>query len=231
MIQSIYDEMWDKFSVAMTQNQYALDPYLLDGNNDDRRGITALAYLGLNNQKVCHEISCFQKHVRHLEPHQYYHPADELHLTVLSIISCFDGFKLTDINIGQYIDIFNQVMAESDPITIHYRGVTASPNCIVIQGFPIDSNLERLRNNLRHRFKRSGLQSSIDARYKLVTAHSSVIRFSSPLQNRHQLLALCQQYRDYDFGHIEFHSFELVFNNWYQNLAVTKALAQCSVPH
>jgi hypothetical protein len=33
------------------------------------------------------------------------------------------------------------------------------------------------------------------------------------------------KYRDYDFGTLEVNSLELVFNNWYQNLSITKNLS------
>jgi len=58
MMQIIYDEMWSKFSVAMKQKQYELDP-LIDAPDDTRRGITALAFLEKNNQPVAREINLF----------------------------------------------------------------------------------------------------------------------------------------------------------------------------
>ncbi len=89
--------------------------------------------------------------------------------------------------------------------------------------------LERLRNALRTELTAAGLRVTFDTRYKLVTAHSSIIRFKAPIRHGAQLQALCQQYRNYDFGSIVLKDFELVFNNWYQNLDVTKSLAKCTV--
>ncbi|MCC4784654.1 hypothetical protein FCV63_13675 [Vibrio lentus] len=229
MIQSIYDDMWQRFELALKHNEYELDLYLSDLENDTRRGITALAYLNQGNCSTVNEIIRFQKEVRELEPEQYYHPSNELHLTVLSVISCLPEFALTEIDVNPYIDVFRSALKNAGKIEIRYQGVSASPNCIVIQGFPTSDTLERLRNELRTQLTEAGVRVTFDSRYKLVTAHSSIIRFKAPLNNAQQLLALCQRYRNHDFGRVVLEDFELVFNNWYQNLDVTKSLAKYRV--
>ncbi|MEZ8699303.1 2'-5' RNA ligase family protein [Vibrio lentus] len=229
MIQSIYDDMWQRFELALKRNEYELDPYLSDLENDTRRGITALAYLNQGNRSTVNEIIRFQKEVRELEPEQYYHPSNELHLTILSVISCLPEFALTEIDVNPYIDVFRSVLKNAGKIEIRYHGVSASPNCIVIQGFPTSDTLERLRNEFRTQLTEAGVRVTFDSRYKLVTAHSSIIRFKAPLNDDQQLLALCQRYRNHDFGHVVLENFELVFNNWYQNLDVTMSLAKYRV--
>ncbi|PMH28287.1 hypothetical protein BCU71_06890 [Vibrio lentus] len=229
MIQSIYDDMWQRFEFALKHNEYELDPYLSDLENDTRRGITALAYLNQGNRSTINEITRFQKEVRELEPEQYYHPSNELHLTILSVISCLPEFALTEIDVNSYIDVFRSTLKNAGKIEIRYHGVSASPNCIVIQGFPTSDTLERLRNELRTQLTEAGVRVTFDSRYKLVTAHSSIIRFKAPLNDAQQLLALCQRYRNHDFGRVVLEDFELVFNNWYQNLDVTMSLAKYRV--
>ncbi|MEZ9412309.1 MULTISPECIES: 2'-5' RNA ligase family protein [Vibrio] len=229
MIQSIYDDMWQRFEFALKRNEYELDPYLSDLENDTRRGITALAYLNQGNRSTINEITRFQKEVRELEPEQYYHPSNELHLTILSVISCLPEFALTEIDVNPYIDVFRSALKNAGKIEIRYQGVSASPNCIVIQGFPTSDTLERLRNELKTQLTEAGVRVTFDSRYKLVTAHSSIIRFKAPLNDAQQLLALCQRYRNHDFGRVVLEDFELVFNNWYQNLDVTKSLAKYRV--
>ncbi|MGF1834421.1 hypothetical protein [Photobacterium sanguinicancri] len=226
MIQAIYDGMWDKFITASERNEYELDKHLLDLDSDTRRGITALTYLKQGSGSALDEIVKFQTAVQEIEPNQYYHPFDELHLTVLSVISCIPAFELNEINTKSYADVFRSVLCSSlPPIEVKYQGVTASPNCIVVQGFPVNDALEKLRNNLRTQLTDAGLRVTFDSRYKLVTAHSSIVRFRLPISDGQTLLALCQQYRNHKFGRIVFTDFELVFNNWYQNLAVTESLA------
>ncbi|MDN2665493.1 hypothetical protein OW495_02120 [Vibrio sp. 14N.309.X.WAT.E.F5] len=229
MIQSIYDDMWQRFELALKRNEYELDPYLSELENDTRRGITALAYLNQGNSSTINEIIRFQKEVRELEPKQYYHPSNELHLTVLSVISCLPEFAVTEIDVNPYIDVFRSALKNAGKIEIRYHGVSASPNCIVIQGFPTSDTLERLRNELRTQLTEAGVRVTFDSRYKLVTTHSSIIRFKAPLNDAKQLLALCQRYKNHDFGRVVLEDFELVFNNWYQNLDVTKSLAKYRV--
>ncbi|MGB5446479.1 MAG: hypothetical protein WBM99_13355 [Psychromonas sp.] len=229
MIQAIYDEMWVSFCSALKHNQYLLDPFI--GCADDtRRGITALAYLESNNKLVSREIALFLRQIQLIEPQQYYHPIDELHLTVLSIITCIAGFELADINPIKYADVFYKSFKGIDPIEIRFQGVTASPSCIVIQGFPVGNGLDQLRQNLRKQFEISGLCSSIDSRYRLKTAHITAIRFCSPIKDASKLESVCKKYKNHLFGKVKFTEFDLVFNNWYQNLSVTKVLGHCSIP-
>lgn len=108
---------------------------------------------------------------------------------------------------------------------IHFKGITASSSCILIQGFPENEQLSTLRNKLRENFKQSGLFVSIDTRYKIFTAHLTVMRFSLPLTNNQKLLELLDKYRDYDFGIYQLNQIELVFNNWYQQRSITQQLS------
>jgi len=75
----------------------------------------------------------------------------------------------------------------------------------------------------------SGLRSSIDSRYRLKTAHVSAIRFCSPLKDASKLESACKKYKNHVFGNVKFSEFDLVFNNWYQNMSVTQLLAKYSL--
>ena len=228
MIQQIYNDMWRSFCKVLDRGQCEIDLNIAN-KLDTRRGITALAYLESNSRGVTAEIEQFQKQLQLIEPRQYYHPKDELHLTILSIITCIAGFRLTDINPPEYADIFYQTLNEIDTLEIEFKGVTASSSCVLIQGFPVDSSLDELRDNLRTNFKTSGLRSSIDSRYKIATAHVSAVRFCAAIKDANKLKELCQAYRNHSFGTVKLTNFELVFNNWYQNLSVTKQLALHSI--
>ncbi len=95
---------------------------------------------------------------------------------------------------------------------------------MLIQGFPIDSTIHEIRNVLRDKLKNSSLQQSIDARYTLQTAHSTVTRFKKGLQNTERFLTVLEKYRDFDFGTFEVKEVELVFNDWYMRESVVKQL-------
>lgn len=228
MLETIYDDMWNSSYPKIENNQYEIDTSIHDPA-DSRRGITALAYLSNNNLEVTQSIGDFLSQIHHIEPNQYYYPQQELHLTILSIISCITGFTLNDVDPYPYIKIFNQCIKEVKPINIKFVGVTASSSCVLIKGFPVGEGLIELRNKLRMHFKQSSLRSTIDSRYTISTAHITAIRFSSQLGDAKQLVNKLREYQDYDFGCISFTEFELVFNNWYQHLSETKSLTVCTL--
>lgn len=180
-------------------------------------GITLL--LRLNDEVICN-INRFLVEVSEMEPAQYFYPESDLHVTVLSVISCFNDFKINSVNIKEYSDLINEVVRDCDPIKIRFKGVTISDSCVLIQGFP-DSSLNVLRDNLRLRFKNSSLYNSIDSRYVLRTAHSTVIRFKNHLKNPEKFIILINKYRNFDFGTIVVGDLELVYNDWYQRVDKT----------
>jgi len=71
--------------------------------HDTRPGITALADLEANDSRLASNIAHFLKQLQRIEAQQYCYPSKELHLSVLSIISCVAGFKSDDINPKAYI--------------------------------------------------------------------------------------------------------------------------------
>lgn len=225
MIEDIYKQMWQRFTDAMVQDTYQCDPYL-SGQTDTRRGMTALAYIAKNSPELAQRIDEFLEHLRQYEPAQYYYPQHDLHVTLLSVISCVPGLCLQEINSEPYKQVFHQALDELGPIQIQFNGVTASPDGIVIQGYPVGDQLSVLRQRLRECIQSSGLRNSTDARYKLVTAHSTVMRFRQPLRDPRCLQAVCEQYRDFEFGTMNLTQCELVFNDWYQSRSETHSLTR-----
>lgn len=228
MLKNIYDDMWNSSYQKIENGQCDIDRFI-HGRKDTRRGITALTYLHSNGSEVTQKIGDFLYELQKVEPTQYYYPEDELHLTILSIINCISGFKLKEINVCSYLEIFNQCMQDIGSIDIKFEGITTSTSCVLIQGFPVGNGLHELRNELRQKYKESLLRSSIDSRYTINTAHVTAVRFRSPLTNPQRMIEVLNQYRHHDFGTVSFSEFELVFNNWYQNLSETTPLSHCSI--
>lgn len=223
-IKNIYTNMWLNAEQKIRNGQHEVDSFI-GAAEDTRRGITALSYLTQGDSNVSSKIMTFIKELTALEPEQYYYPEDELHLTVLSVISCIEGFTLSNINAAAYQQVFADAINTIGPLEIHYCGVTASPGCVLIQGFPVDEQLQVLREKLRAAFQASSLHTTMDSRYKLTTAHSTIARFQAPLRDNQKLLNFLSNYRTYDFGIYRINQLELVFNNWYQHLSATTNLA------
>lgn len=227
--------MWQRFNVALQGYNLSVD-HNINSNTDTRRGITALAYLNKNNSEVAAQIVEFLHGLDAITPNQYVYPINELHITLLSIISCIDGFTLNDIHAPDYSTLFLEILSELPEFQITFKGVTATPNCIVIQGFPEGDVLALLRERLRKAFKASQLRTSIDSRYTITTAHCTAARFCLPLTSDNTsasnrlnqselLLAYLQSYRNHSFGTTTIKHVDLVFNDWYQRFSNSVAIA------
>lgn len=216
-----YNQLYIKSSEAILEGNYKLDTQI-NNASDSRFGITLLIR---PNEKIKANIQLFLDELKAIEPHQYYYPDPDIHITVMSIISCYEGFTLDKINIPEYIDVIQQSLVHLDQITIEFRGVTASPSAFMIQGFPTDESLHNFRDELRENFKKSTLEQSIDSRYTIATAHTTVMRFQEKLVNPKELIATAAQFRDYDFGEFQVENLELVYNDWYHREKNTIRLA------
>jgi len=216
-----YNQLYKKSSKAILTEQYKLDPQI-NNPSDSRFGLTLLIR---PSETIKANIQLFLEEIKVIEPNQYYYPDSDIHITVMGIISCYEGFTLDQINIPEYIDLIEQSLVELDQIEIEFRGLTASPSAIMIQGFPTDESLNIFRNKLRESFKNSTLEQSIDSRYTIAAAHSTVMRFQEKLENTKQLIQVAEKFRDYNFGKFQVKKLELVYNDWYQREGNTIHLA------
>lgn len=208
----IYDQLWANTLATVSSKGFEHDP-LIDSPSDNRFGITLLIR---PSEEINDAIQRFLSRVKAIEPEHYFYPNPDIHVTVMPIISCYEGFQLRQIDPKNYIDLLNGCLKGLPPFFIEFRGVTASPSCIMIKGFPLDDTLEEVRNRLRRAFKDSPLEQSLDKRYPLQTAHSTVIRFKQPVRNQAAVLEQLDHFRDFNFGRFEVNELELVFNDWYQ---------------
>ena len=207
-----YNGLWENALQQYKAGAFELDPFL-DSTEDDRFGLTLLFRPGA---MVKDKISTFLQELRELEPAQYYYPASDMHVTVMSVISCHAGFRLADIDVEAYIKVLQECLADVKSFRVDFRGITASPSCVMVQGFQASGQLNALRDKLRASFRETSLQQTMDSRYILRTAHITVARFKEPLRNPAALLDKLQAYRNHTFGSTEVHHIELVYNDWYQ---------------
>lgn len=196
---------------------------LIDSPADQRFGITLLlrpdAAVKASIEEVLSEI-------RRIEPNQYFYPTSDMHVTLMSIISCYDGFQLAQIQQEDYLGLIRKSIAGLRPFRLDFRGLTASPSALMVQGFPLDDTLGELRDRLRNNFKETDLEQSLDKRYMLQTAHSTIFRMKQRLNNPARFLKLLESYRKHDFGTFTVNSLELVYNDWYQRQEKVVVLGQ-----
>ena len=215
-----YNKLYDEAVKKIVSDDYQIDG-LIDSPSDNRFGITLLIRPGIH---VKNEIQKFLDELKAVEPYQYYYPNPDIHMTVMSIISCYNGFKLNSISVADYVEVIKKSINAQKPFNMDLTGLTASESCIMIKGFPGDIILSDIRGNLRTLFKNSGLEQSIDKRYMLQTAHSTVVRFRKPFTRKNEFLKIIENYRNYDFGSFITGTLELVYNDWYQRERFVKTL-------
>lgn len=206
-----YNEMWERSLQQFKRRQFQYDDWI-DAPNDTRYGLTLLAR---PSEEVKRAVLDTLDELKAVAPGQYYYPASSLHLTVLSIISCYPEFRLSAVDPTEYCDLISRAIRLIKPFSVTFEGLTASPSCILVQGFPADEQLSLLRDNIRSAFKRSSLQHSIDQRYRLKTAHLTALRFRQPLRDSEMFVDRITRLRDAGFGSCRIDSLELVANDWY----------------
>jgi len=209
---ALYDQLWQNALVHIQDKGFDHDP-LIHSPTDGRFGITLLIR---PSEEVNDAVQHFLSGVKAIEPGHYFYPNPDIHVTVMPIISCYEGFELSQINPNDYIDLLTGCLEGLPPFYIEFKGVTASTSCIMVKGFPLDDALEEIRNRLRLAFKDSPLEQSLDKRYPLQTAHATVIRFKEPVKKQEAILEELERFRDFAFGRFEVKNLELVFNDWYQ---------------
>jgi len=214
-----YDKLYTESAAKITAGNYEID-HLIDDEKDQRFGITLVIRPDQNTKM---NIQRFLTEVKAIEPDQYYYQDSDIHITVMSIISCYAGFELKEINTEAYIQKIAMALDKYRGFNIQFKGLTASTSCILVQGF-LTETLNQIRDDLRAAFKNSTLQQSIDKRYTIQTAHATIMRFRAKLRNPARLLSLIEQYRDFDFGTFTVDQIELVYNDWYQRERFVESL-------
>ncbi len=212
----LYHDSIDKIS----SDNYHIDT-LIDSKNDRRFGLTLIIR---PSNEIKKKIQNFLKNIKEIEPNQYYYPNSDIHITVMSIISCYSDFDMSKIDVQKYIDLTEKCLLKGIDLNITFKGITASPSGVMVQGFMNNNELNDIRNRLRKAFKNSNVEQSLDKRYLIQTAHSTIIRFRKELSQKEKFLELLDNSINYDFGTFKVNKFELVYNDWYQREQYVKKI-------
>ena len=221
-LHNLYNDLYNQSRQKILNENYSID-LNIDNTLDKRFGMTLVIKPEIETKN---EIQNFLNELKKIEPEQYYYSNPDLHITTLSIISCYEGFNLADITISEYAAIISKSLESVSQFEIEFKGVTASDSAIMIQGFPKTETLNEIRENLRTNFGKSSLQKSIDRRYPLTAAHITVLRFRKKLNDVNQFINRIEKYRDYDFGTSKINKLDLVYNDRYQREEIVQKLAE-----
>jgi len=212
--------MWTAAFPKIKTGQVITDDQI-DNPVDSRRGITLLIR---PSQPVIDNIQQFLQKTKMIAPNQYYYPPTDLHLTTLSIFSCQPGFELNQIDLSQYKQIIQHTLNDFPPFTINFSGITLSASGIVAKGYDTTGTLNEIRAAIRKAFKATILTNTIDKRYVLKVAHSTLIRFKNPLLNPALLSDFLAKQQTIPFGITTVNAIDLVFNDWYMKTEKVRLL-------
>jgi 2'-5' RNA ligase len=171
-------------------------------------------------------ISGFLDQLAAVAPGQYCYRPEEFHVTVLSIIPGSVSWRERFQQLPAYQTLIDGVMKNHRAFSIAFQGVTASRGGVMIQGFPSDDTLARIRNELREAMQRNRFGEQLDVRYKINTAHVTVMRFCNPDLNGKNLLTILQANRSKEFGETRVDKFELILCDWYASASTARILQE-----
>lgn len=209
---AIYETLWNDAIAAFERGQPQIDPHLSDKTNDLRRGVTLIFR---PSPAVCDAVAAFVDRLTAVCPGQYYYRPEELHVTVLSIISGTELWRREIRRVPACHRVIKHVLKTCPPFEIEFQGVTASPASVMIQGFPVGDSPASIRDELRSAFTQNGLGDMLDRRYKITGAHMTLMRFCKLPADLKPLLVFLKENRDTPFGQIEVNRLQLIFGDWY----------------
>ena len=175
--QRIYDQLWRRTTAALESGGLRVDPLLREKTGDPRRGATLVAR---PNAGVRERVETFLREAAAICPDQYFYQPAELHVTVLAVIPCSESWREEIHRLPVCRTVLDEVLKYCRAFSVKFRGVTASPEAVLVQGFPQDDALARLRDELRSALRDRGAGENLDRRYKIAAAHLTVLRFSNP---------------------------------------------------
>jgi 2'-5' RNA ligase len=216
-----YDKWWSETIEKIRAGRVELDPVLEARVQDQRRGLTVIARPSL---AVRQHVELFLGDMRYLEPNQYYYTRSEFHLTVLSLFTATVNHAPFFAQTERYVSAVDSALRKVAPFRIEFKGITASPGSVMIQGFFETDALNELRDALRIQLQVRKLADGIDRRYRLESAHMTVARFRAPLCEREQFAKVLDLARRRSFGATTVRSLSLVKNDWYMSHRVTETV-------
>jgi 2'-5' RNA ligase len=215
-----YDAMWDRAWPAVSRGDVECDPHLA-GGLDPRRGMTLIAR---PDTALAARCAAVQDRLIEAHPRLYRQPRADLHMTVLSLFTVSADYAPHLARRAEYAAAVRAAALGLPAFDIDFDGITISRGAILATGFPRDGTLETLRARLREALRARGLDGTLDQRYRLVTAHSTLLRFVAPPADPAPLAAALAELRDTPLGTMRVESLQLVVNDWFMSTAAIESI-------
>lgn len=208
---------------AFDRGEVQIDPHLANRTGDLRRGVTLVFRPSPAVRDVIAELL---NRLRAICPEQYFYQPEELHVTVLAIVSGTEQWQRQMGRVEECRRVIGEMLKNQPPFKMRFQGVTASPGVVMIQGFPMDDGLASLRDTLRQALTKNGLGDMPDRRYKNAGAHISAMRFRQPCPGIKELHAFLKANRQIDFGDCEIRDLEFYLADWCATAESVRMLQQ-----
>jgi 2'-5' RNA ligase len=215
-----YDAMWDRAWPAVSRGDVECDPHLA-GGLDPRRGMTLIAR---PDAALAARLTDVQHRLADADPRQYRQPRADLHMTVLSLFTVTADYAPQLARRAAYAAAVRAAVRDLPAFDIDFKGITISRGAVLAAGFPRDDTLETLRARLREALRARGLDGMLDQRYRLVTAHSTLLRFVAPPADPTRLAAVLAEVRNEPLGTLRVGSLQLVVNDWFMSSAAVEPI-------
>lgn len=212
-LQSHYDTMWDRAFGAVARGDIDCDTRLTAGR-DLRRGLTLIARPG---PALRARFEFLLDRLGLSEPQQYRYPEADMHVTILPLFTAIENPVSELTRLSDYVNAVLTALDGIEAFDIKFNGITMSRSAVLAQGFPHGPALETLRERLRTQLRDVGLHASLDQRYRLITAHSTLIRFVAPLHNPQHFVEQLKYLRHEPLGCMQVNEVELVVSDWYMS--------------
>lgn len=136
-----------------------------------------------------------------------------------------EGYQLSVSDKPKYVDLIGSIVKNTPCFGVAFNGITLADSGVLLRGYVNNHSLEKLRDTLRVDIKNCNAPHSMDKRYTIVTAHSTVMRFREKLQNPLRFADYLVDNQQRYFGRLDVAQLELVVNDWYQRQANTDLLS------
>jgi 2'-5' RNA ligase len=215
-----YDAMWDRAWPHVADGDVDCDTHLA-GGLDPRRGLTLIAR---PDPALADGFASVQDRLAAADAHQYRQPRADLHVTVLSLFTVTEDYPPHLARRADYAAAVHAAVAGLPAFDIGFDGITISRGAVLARGFPRDGTLELLRARLREALSARGLDGMLDQRYRLVTAHSTLLRFIAPPADPARFAAALAGLRGMPLGTMHVDTLQLVVNDWYMSSAAVQTI-------
>ena len=171
-------------------------------------------------------VNSFLRELAAAAPGQYFYRPDELHVTVLAVIPGSAAWREKIRDLAAIQAVIGKILQRRRPFVISFRGITASPDAVMIQGFPESEALMEIRDELREVLRNNHLGGDFDRRYKINTAHITVMRFGTVRADWKAFVGLLKANRQTDFGDTRVRTLQLLWGDWYASAQSVRTIQE-----